>query len=206
MRFVVGIGNPGEEYARSRHNCGFMVVDELARRHGASAWRERWNADVAEWRQPSGEMGKVLLAKPRTYVNGSGEAVQALLAFHQAKLDELLVVVDDINLRLGDLRLRAEGSSGGHNGLRDVEARIGPRYPRLRVGVGRPADTGEQVRYVLAPFAASELDDVTAMVAKAADCVEAWVRDGVAVACRFNGPLRPPPAPVDRDSRDAPTA
>ena len=206
MRVILGICNPGATYERTRHNCGFLVLDELARRHGLGGWSKRWNALVCDWRLSDPLAGeRALLVKPQTYVNLSGESAQAVLAFHKAMPHELLVVVDDINLPLGHLRLRPDGSAGGHNGLKDIEARIGKAYPRLRVGIGRPAN--DQVDHVLGMFSEAERVEVDAMIAKAADCVEGWLREGVAVACRFNGPSRPPaPAPAATPRSTPPTA
>ena len=197
MRIILGIGNPGREYVGTRHNCGFLVVDALAQHHGLGAWRKDWNADVCEWAVPPAlGGGKALLLKPRCYVNLSGGVAQAALAFYKSPISDLLVVVDDLNLALGHLRLRPDGSAGGHNGLRDIEAKLGPLYPRLRMGIGRPRPGQDQVGFVLSGFAPDEQADAQAMVVKAADCVEGWLRDGLAVSCRFNGPLRPEvPAP-----------
>jgi peptidyl-tRNA hydrolase, PTH1 family len=193
MRVILGIGNPGSAYERTRHNCGFLVLDELARRHALGDWSKRWNALVCDWRVPEAlGGGRALLVKPQTYVNLSGESAQAVLAFHKLLPTDMLVVVDDLNLPLGHLRLRPDGSAGGHNGLKDIEARLGKAYPRLRVGIGRPA-ANDQVDHVLGAFSEAERDDLSVMLAKAADCVEGWLREGVAVACRFNGPSRPPP-------------
>jgi PTH1 family peptidyl-tRNA hydrolase len=197
MRVVLGIGNPGKEYEGTRHNVGFQVVDELARRHGLGSWAKKWQADVCEWRRGD---ERALLLKPRTYVNLSGESAQAVLAFHKLAPADLLVVVDDINLPVGTLRLRADGSAGGHNGLKDIEARLGQAYGRLRLGVGAPPAGADQVGHVLGGFAPAERDDAQAMIGKAADCVESWLRDGFAVACAYNGPLRPPP-PKPRPAR-----
>jgi peptidyl-tRNA hydrolase, PTH1 family len=197
MRVVLGIGNPGPTYAKTRHNCGFLVLDALAKRHGLSAWQRRWNAEVCDWRLPESLGGdRALLLKPQTFVNLSGESAQAALAFHKIPPAEMLVVVDDINLPLGTLRLRPDGSAGGHNGLKDIEARIGKAYPRLRLGIGRPAN--DQVDHVLGTFTDAERDDLNAMIGKAMDCIEGWLKEGVAIACRFNGPARlpePPPKP-----------
>ena len=195
MRVVLGIGNPGSAYERTRHNCGFLVLDELARRHRLDGWSKRWNALVCDWRLPDSlGGGRALLVKPQTFVNLSGESAQAVLAFHKLLPTDLLVAVDDINLPLGHLRLRPDGSAGGHNGLKDIEARIGKIYPRLRLGIGQP--TNDQVDHVLGAFSDAERDDLALMIAKAADCVEGWLRDGVTVACRFNGPSRPTPPTV----------
>ncbi len=191
VRIVLGIGNVGSEYVGTRHNVGFDVVDRLAGRHGVDQWSRKHHARIATWRPAS---GPVLLVKPETYVNGSGEAVQALMAFHQIVPADLLVVVDDLNLARGTLRLRAQGSAGGHNGLRDIESRIGTAYPRLRVGIGAPPGAGDgQIRYVLGRWTGDEQTDVRDMLDKAADCVERWLIEGVTAACSFNGPLRPPP-------------
>jgi peptidyl-tRNA hydrolase, PTH1 family len=206
VRCILGIGNPGAKYAHTRHNCGFAVIDELARRHDLSRWQSKWNAEVCEWQVPDAlGGGKALLIKPSTFVNLSGEVAQALLAFYKIPPSDLLVVVDDINLPLGDLRLRAKGSAGGHNGLRDIEMRIGQEYPRLRMGVGKPPTSEVQIDHVLSPFAPEERADADAMVRKAAECVESWLGSGVEVSCRYNGPLRPrprPPAPEAPENKN----
>lgn len=204
MRVILGIGNPGREYDGTRHNLGFTVVDTLARRHGTSFGHEkRFQADLATWESPA---GRVLLVKPRTYVNLSGETAQSLLAYHKLPVADLLVLVDDLNLPTGHLRLRADGSAGGHNGLKDIAARLGPAYPRLRLGCGPLPPGGDQVGFVLGGFRPEERADAEKMVGKAADAAEAWVRDGVAIACRFNGPLVAPPPREKPPPRTAPPA
>jgi len=190
MRVVLGIGNIGAQYVGTRHNVGFDVVDQLAQRAGITGWSRKWQSDCAEWRRGD---DRVLLVKPRTFVNLSGEAAQAILAFHKLSPADLLVVVDDINLPVGSLRARAAGSAGGHNGLRDIEARLGAAYPRLRLGVGAPAADGDQIAHVLGGFHPDERDDARDMIAKAADGVVAWLEGGMDALLRFNGPLRPPP-------------
>ncbi len=204
MRVILGIGNPGREYDGTRHNLGFAVLDELARRAGMPLRAEkRFNADLVTWDGPD---GRVLLVKPRTFVNRSGETAQALLAFHKLPPTDLLVVVDDLNLPTGHLRLRADGSAGGHNGLRDIEARLGQVYARLRCGCGPLPPGAEQVAFVLGGFHPAEREDAAKMVLKAADACAAWVRDGVTIACRFNGPLAPPlprPKPPAATSPDS---
>jgi PTH1 family peptidyl-tRNA hydrolase len=210
MRLVIGIGNPGAAYADTRHNLGFLVLDELAMRHQLSSWSRRWSSQIAEWPQAPGD-GTVALLKPQTFVNASGEAVQAAAAFYKLPLGALLVVVDDLNLPLGTLRLRGSGSAGGHNGLRDIEARLGPGYPRLRLGIGQPAQgEGAHLGHVLGRFAAQEQEPVRAMVARAADCVESWCAGGLEGAARFNGagtPAAPPgPPPAGRPPGAGPGA
>lgn len=206
MRVILGIGNPGSQYERTRHNAGFLALDELARRHRLDGWSKRWQALVCDWRVPEVLGGdRALLLKPQTFVNLSGESAQAVLAFHKLQPQDLLVVVDDINLPLGTLRLRPDGSAGGHNGLKDVEARIGKNYPRLRLGIGKPAN--DQIDHVLGAFTNAEQDDLAAMLTKAVDCIEGWVKEGVTVACRFNGPARPVvPPPVAPPSAALPPA
>jgi PTH1 family peptidyl-tRNA hydrolase len=208
MRCILGIGNPGATYDGTRHNLGFAVVDEIARRHAAAlgAWQRKWSAEVCAWRLPATLVPadgdeRALLIKPQTFVNLSGEAAQAVLAFHKIAASDLLVVVDDLSLKLGDLRLRPEGSAGGHNGLRDIEAKLGRNYPRLRVGMGPMPAGADQVGFVLGRFAPEDRATAEQTVRKAADCAEAWVRDGVAVACRYNGPLVPPEPRVKPPAR-----
>ena len=191
MRVILGIGNPGREYDGTRHNLGFAVVEALARRHGiALAKDRRCQAEVGIWENSD---GRVLLVKPTTYVNRSGETAQGLLSFYKLPPTDLLVLVDDLNLPIGHLRLRGEGSAGGHNGLKDIEARFGQAYPRLRLGCGPLPAGADQVAFVLGGFRPEERADASAMIAKAADAATAWIRDGVVIACKFNGPLVAPP-------------
>ncbi len=208
MRVILGLGNPGREYAGTRHNLGFAVIDTLVARRGLTLAREkRFQAEIATWESPA---GRVLLVKPTTFVNRSGECAQALLAFYHLPLTDLLVVVDDLHLATGHLRLRPDGSAGGHNGLRDIEARLGATYARLRCGCGPLPPGCDQVAFVLGGFRPDERADAEALVVKAADAAEAWSRDGLAVACRFNGPLVPPaprpkpaPKPVLKPANEA---
>lgn len=186
MRIIVGIGNPGREYDGTRHNAGFQVLNELAARQGLGAWRRDGQALLTEWPQAPG--GKCLLMKPNTFVNRSGEAVQSAMTFYKLSVMDMLIVVDDIHLPLGHLRLRPDGSPGGHNGLKDIQARIGTIYPRLRVGVGEPPAGFNQVQWVLGQFTPDERLIMTDTTRRAADCCEQWLVDGIQVACRFNGP------------------
>jgi PTH1 family peptidyl-tRNA hydrolase len=190
MRLVLGIGNPGSQYQDTRHNCGFLVLDEVARRHRLGGWSKRWSSLVASWPDAPGGDAAALI-KPQTFVNLSGEAAQAALSFYKCPLDALLVVVDDLNLPLGTLRLRPGGSAGGHNGLRDIEARLGQGYHRLRLGIGQP-HPGEQIDFVLGRFTPEEGTAVRAMLQRAADCVEAWCLGGIDAAAQFNGGSVPP--------------
>ncbi len=185
MKVVVGLGNPGPKYAGTRHNVGFDVVDYLAAAPGTGAFRDKFHAKVAELRD-GGEV--VLLVKPETFMNLSGRAVRAAVDFYKLPLDSLLVVSDDFNLPLGKLRVRAKGSHGGQNGLRDIQQQLGTdAYARLRIGVGQP-DPGEAVDFVLSRFKPGERTAAQDAVASAAQAVLLWARSGLE-ACmnRFNG-------------------
>lgn len=181
---MVGLGNPGPAYARTRHNAGAEAVARLAARHGVERWQERCHSLVARWEGPG---GPVLLARPQTFMNDSGLAVQALLAHSGVPLEALLVVVDDLHLPLGRLRLRARGSDGGHNGLRDIIARIGPGFPRLRLGIGAAPAPGEaQVAHVLGRWRDDEQPAVEALLERGADAIAAWLAHGMAAAQTVN--------------------
>jgi PTH1 family peptidyl-tRNA hydrolase len=173
---VVGLGNPGREYARHRHNVGAMVVDELARRHGA-AWRSKFSSDLAEVRLDG---HKVALLKPQTYMNDSGRAVAAAARFFKVEPDAVLVVHDEIDLERGRLQARAGGGLAGHNGLRSIASALRSQdFLRLRVGVGRPGrgDRRTPADYVLSNFTPD--DDPEAVVARAADAIETLDAEGL---------------------------
>lgn len=186
MKVVVGLGNPGPKYAGTRHNVGYDVVDYLAAAPGCSTFRERFESFVAEAKE-GGEA--VLLVKPLTFMNLSGRAVRAVLDFYKLAPADLLVVCDDFNLPLGKLRVRAKGSHGGQNGLRNIQDQLGTDgYARLRIGVGQP-QAGEAVDFVLSRFKPAERKAVEEAVATAAQAVLAWVKGGAEAAMnRFNGP------------------
>ena len=181
---VVGLGNPGREYANNRHNVGFMVADELARRHDG-AWRSKFNGDLAEIRVDG---HKVALLKPQTYMNESGRAVQAAARFFKVEPDAVLVVHDEGDFDLGRLQARLGGGLAGHNGLRSIAAHLGtPDFLRLRVGVGRPerGDRRSLADFVLSDFEAH--DDAAGLVGRAADAVETLDAEGLEEAQRrFN--------------------
>jgi PTH1 family peptidyl-tRNA hydrolase len=173
---VVGLGNPGRKHARDRHNVGFMVVDELARRHDGS-FRGKFSGHIAEIRSDGHRLG---LLKPDTYMNDSGRSVQPAVAFYKAPLETLLVVHDEVDLAVGRLQARLGGGLAGHNGLRSIAGRLGsPEFLRLRVGVGRPGrgDPRDVADFVLSPFAPDE--DEAAIVTRAADAVESVVAVGL---------------------------
>ena len=173
---VVGLGNPGRQYEHDRHNVGFMVVDELARRH-AGTFKSKFSGHLAEVRLGD---HRLALLKPGTYMNDSGRSVQPAAAFYKTPLGLVLVIHDEVDLELGRLQTRLGGGLAGHNGLRSIAGRLGsPDFARLRVGVGRPGrgDPRDVADFVLAPFAAE--DDAAAIVGRAADAVESLVVDGL---------------------------
>lgn len=186
MRLVVGLGNPGERYRRTRHNVGFMVVDALASRDGRGAGREEPECWVAPARVGGEE---VLLAKPLTFMNRSGVAVDRLLRETGGTPQDVVVVVDDVALDLGWLRVRERGSHGGHNGLRSLIDVLGSEeFARVRVGIRKGEIGPDLADYVLAPFPPEEVLVVQETVGRAADAVESWVQDGPAATMnRFNG-------------------
>ena len=185
MKIIIGLGNPGLKYAGTRHNVGFDVVDYLAAGKGTSAFREKFEAFVAELKEGD---EAVLLLKPLTFMNLSGRALRAALDFYKLPVEQVLVVCDDFNLPLGKLRVRAKGSHGGQNGLRNIQDQLGTdAYARLRIGVGQPG-AGEAVDFVLSKFKPGERAAVEEAVANAAQAALVWVRSGLE-ACmnRFNG-------------------
>jgi PTH1 family peptidyl-tRNA hydrolase len=181
---VVGLGNPGRQYSHNRHNVGFMVVDELARRHGGS-WRGKFSGQLAEVRIDG---HRVALLKPETYMNESGRSVNAAVGFFKLEPDAVLVVHDDSDLEAGRLQARKGGGLGGHNGLRSLNRHLGTSdFLRLRVGVGRPGrgDRRPLADYVLSDF--EPHDDPLALVSEAADAVETLDAEGLeATQQRFN--------------------
>jgi PTH1 family peptidyl-tRNA hydrolase len=182
MHAVVGLGNPGSQYKSTRHNVGFEVVDELAR---------RWNITLKKWKNTA-DIGvvrsrDVLLVEPRTFMNNSGEAVAAIMTFYRIVPEDVLVVVDEVQLPLGKLRLRRSGSAGGHNGLKSVIAHVGDQFPRLRIGVGRGEIQWDLADHVLSRFEPAERPTIDSALVRAADAVETFVDAGVEAAMnRFN--------------------
>ena len=185
---IVGLGNPGREYARTRHNAGFMVLEQLGRRWGLTWSKEkRLQAEVAKGQRG---IGQCVLGRPLTFMNTSGEAVGAVARFYRVATERLLVVVDDADLPLGTLRLRPSGSSGGHHGLESIEQHLGSqKFARLRVGIGREDPARRQIAgHVLTAFTAAEVPLLEKVIALATDQAECWVDEGPALAMnRFNG-------------------
>jgi peptidyl-tRNA hydrolase, PTH1 family len=202
MKVVVGLGNPGSKYRGTRHNIGFAVVDELARRVGVTFEAAPVNALVARVRpqEPGGDV--VLIAKPLTFMNLSGEAVGGLLRYFKVDLVDLLVVVDEVQLPLGRLRAGARGSAGGHNGLKSIIEQLGSDFARLRIGVGRGDARRDLADHVLARFDEQESVEVESMTQRAADAAATFIANGIdAVMNRFNVA-----ADAGREEQDPPVA
>ncbi|MGO8700982.1 MAG: aminoacyl-tRNA hydrolase [Limisphaerales bacterium] len=193
MRLIAGLGNPGPDYAATRHNIGFVLAERLA-----AGWKAAWKME----RKFSSRLARVeragqrvILCQPQTFMNDSGEAVGALARFYQLPPERVLVMVDDADLPLGQIRLRPEGSSGGHHGLESIEQQLGSRaYPRLRLGIGRRAEDDREITdYVLGRFTAAEQLVMTEVVERAAQQVDCWLSEGIAQAMnQFNGAVTAP--------------
>lgn len=184
-RLVIGLGNPGESYAATRHNVGFWTVDLLAKRHGIELKTRRHHSKLG-----TGVIQgvPVLLAKPQTYMNLSGEAARALLHAYHLKPEQMLVVFDDIWLEPGVVRVRAKGSAGGHNGMKSIISALGTEaFPRVRIGIGQPPETMDLADYVLSPPTPEERVLLLNVVERAADACEAWLTEPIEqVMSRFN--------------------
>jgi PTH1 family peptidyl-tRNA hydrolase len=180
MKLIVGLGNPGRKYVGTRHNIGFDVLAELARRRNAPAPRTSNDAELAEV-AISGE--RVLLAAPQTFMNLSGRAVRRILDFYKLPLSELLVICDDLNLPTGRLRLRRSGSAGGQKGLQNIIEHVTTEdFARLRIGIDRPPERMDSAAYVLQKFSSTEKELIRPAIAEAADAAELWITVGIEAA------------------------
>ncbi|HYE30127.1 MAG TPA: aminoacyl-tRNA hydrolase [Methylomirabilota bacterium] len=188
LSLIAGLGNPGAEYARTRHNIGFLLADLLAER-----WKVNWKEERKfRARVGQGTLGerRLVLCEPLTYMNASGEAVASVRDFYKVPNSQLLVLVDDADLPFGALRLRGDGSTGGHHGLESVESHLGTRqYARLRLGIGRRDQTVRDIHdHVLGRFSADEMPALTKILDRAANQVECWLNEGLAKAMSlYNG-------------------
>lgn len=187
MRWIVGLGNPGSAYANTRHNIGFMVIDELARRHGASVTSSKCKALTGEVRIGA---EKVALLKPMTFMNLSGESVRAFMDYYKVKLEDMIVVYDDLDTEVGRIRLRYQGSAGGHNGIKSIIQHTGTQtFNRVRLGISRPKPGIVISDYVLSNFAKAEQVDVRRMIEEACDAIEyAMGNTFEQTMARFNAP------------------
>lgn len=176
MKLIVGLGNIGREYENTRHNIGFMVVDELARRLGVSFGKEDRSAYMAEYRAPE----KIIIIKPTTYMNLSGVAVGAYANFYHINPDDIAVIQDDMDMPVGQLRIRRKGSAGGHNGIKSIIAHLGTQeFPRVKVGVGEKPPRMDLADYVLGHFSAEEKKIMEQAVKEAADALCEIVSEGI---------------------------
>jgi PTH1 family peptidyl-tRNA hydrolase len=207
MLLVIGLGNPGAEYAGNRHNIGFMAVDELVRRYGFSPWRKRFQGRSAEGvlPLPGGGSEKVLALEPDTYMNLSGQSVAAAAGFYKIAPERMVVFHDDLDLPPGKLRVKRGGGHGGHNGLRSLDAHLGPEYWRVRLGIGHPGDRALVHGYVLHDFAKADRDWLVPLLeacAEAAPFLAAGQPDKFTNQVTLK--LQPPKAP--KEPKSAPPA
>ncbi len=200
MKLIVGLGNPGRDYRDTRHNVGFMVVDEIARRHGID-----WTSGPSQLAETliAKRFGDepVMVAKPLTYMNNSGDAVAGLVRYFDVNHDDLFVVVDEAALPFGRLRARARGSAGGHNGLKSIIERLGTtEFSRLRLGVGRGDGRRDLADHVLARFERGEQADLETLITRAADAAEMFAAEGISKVMNAFNPGAT--APTDADASD----
>ena len=196
LKLIVGLGNPGTEYARTRHNAGFQFADELAARHGASFRSEpRHRAELARAQIAGTDLW---LLKPMNYMNHSGDAVQSIASFYKVSLEQILVAYDELDFPAGAVRLRQGGGAAGHNGLRDVIAQMGDGFWRLRIGIGHPGDRSQVLDYVLGRPPAEEAGLIRAAILAAADSVQVLLKEGAQIAMNQLHSREPPPGAADR--------
>jgi peptidyl-tRNA hydrolase, PTH1 family len=192
LKLIVGLGNPGTEYARTRHNAGFQFVDELAARHGASFRSEpRHRGELARARIGAADLW---LLKPMNYMNHSGDAAQSVASFYKVPLESILVAYDELDFPAGVVRLRQGGGAAGHNGLRDVIAQLGDEFWRLRIGIGHPGERSQVLDYVLGRPPAEEAQLIRAAIEAAADAVPVLLTEGAQIAMNLLHSRGPPAA------------
>ena len=200
LKMLIGLGNPGPQYQANRHNIGFQCIDLFARRHQIDLNKAQMQARTGEgWIQSQGQRQKVLLVKPLTFMNASGQAVGQLARYYNVAPVDMLVIHDDLDLESGKLRLRANGSSGGQNGIKSMIQHLGSEeFARARVGIGRPPGQMDPAAYVLQNFSALEEERFTPLRALICDAIECWLFEGIAAAMnKFNSTAQPTrPGPV----------
>ncbi len=185
MKMFAGLGNPGTEYAATRHNVGFMLADALAKRWDAASWRLKQDALTAEARLGT---EKILLVKPLTYMNESGRAIGPLLSWYKLDAEDLIVAHDDMDLPTGTIRIRKKGSAGGHNGMKSVLYHVkDENFPRIRIGVGHPSNRSAVIRHVLSPFSAEDAEKIQSAIDYLLPAVECIINEGIDLAMnRYN--------------------
>ena len=207
MKMFAGLGNPGAEYAATRHNVGFMLADALAARWNASGWRTKQDALVSEARLGA---EKILLVKPLTYMNESGRAIGPLLSWYKLDAGDLIVAHDDMDLPVGTIRLRKKGSAGGHNGMKSILYHVqDENFPRVRIGVGHPVHGREQViRHVLSPFSGEDAQKIREAIEYLLPAVECILTEGIDLAMnkynpkKVKKPREPKPAEKQQEQPD----
>lgn len=203
MLLVVGLGNPGEKYARNRHNIGFMAADEIVRRHSFSAYRSKFQGELSE-----GKIGteKVLVFKPMTFMNESGRAVKEVVTFYKIAAEDILVLHDELDLAPGKLRVKRGGGHAGHNGLRSMHAHVGEGYARVRLGIGHPGHKDKVTGHVLNDFAKADQDWLVPLLDAVADSID-LVLEGKdpEFSTRVAQALQPPREPKTKKPGDADT-
>ena len=203
MKMIVGLGNPGKQYNGTRHNIGFEILGCLAQRYDVGRPKGKFNAEVCE---SSIKNEKTILLSPLTFMNLSGQSVQAAVDFYKLPLTDLLVICDDINLDVGRLRFRPGGSAGGQNGLKDIINRLGSQeFHRMRVGVGRPPPQWDVANFVLGKFSDEDRSEMDKTVERAANAAETWLDQGIQTAMnQFNAdPKKPKPKKNPKPDSDA---
>ena len=185
LTMIIGLGNPGRQYARNRHNVGFQIADRFAADHELTFGKMQHNAMIAAGRLDD---KRLIIAKPQTYMNESGRSVGALVKFYKPPLAQVLVIFDDLDLPFGAIRLRADGGAGGHNGMRSIISHLGGnQFPRLRVGIGRPPGRMDPAAFVLQDFNREEETELPQVFNRAVQAIEAFIRDGITTAMnKFN--------------------
>ncbi|MGX6980111.1 aminoacyl-tRNA hydrolase [Vagococcus elongatus] len=189
MKLIVGLGNPGRKYMVTKHNIGFITVDELSFRQKTKWKKHQFEADISEFFY---EGEKILLVKPQTFMNESGRSIRPLMDYYQLTLEDLLVIYDDMDLPIGKIRLRQKGGAGGHNGIKSLIQHLGTqKFNRIRVGVNRPFPGQDVVSHVLSPFPKETHEEMLLSVKTAADACEDWIKenDFVKTMSRFNGKI-----------------
>lgn len=206
MLLIAGLGNPGAQYAKNRHNVGYMAADAIARRHSFAPWSRKFKGEIAE-----GTIGgeKVLLLKPSTFMNLSGDSVGEAMRFYKLGPNDILVIHDELDLVAGKIRLKAGGGHGGHNGLRSIDAHIGKDYRRMRIGIGHPGDKARVHNHVLGDFAKADAEWLDPLLSAIADNAELLTGDASADSTFMNrvalatGTASPKPAKTPK--ADTPT-
>ena len=206
MKVIVGLGNPGREYAQTKHNVGFMLVDALADKLGISNWQEKFDALIAE-----GRLGteKILLVKPQTYMNDSGRAVGPLMNWYKLPPEDLIVAHDDMDIPAGTIRIRKKGSAGGHNGIKSVLAHLGDEhFSRVRIGIGRPLPGWTVINHVLAPFQEEDVPKIKEAIQYLLPAVECIVTEDTDKAMNLYNPKKvkkqkQKPEPEKQESKEA---